>query len=237
MLALFKRNKAFFIPYLVLLIFSLIILSVFDKGQIHIAINQLHNDFFDSFFKYYTYLGDDAILISVTVLFFFINYRHALMLTASNIAATIVVQYFKRILCGDLPRPLHYFRNFYDGDYQLYLVQGVDVGIWYPFPSGHTKAAFMLFLFFVLILPEKMNKNVSAMLKFSFFVFACLVGYSRMYLSQHFFMDVVGGSLVGIVFIVTFYYYFSKAKAELMNKSLIHTFRKKAETFRKKFQL
>ena len=61
---------------------------------------------------------------------------------------------------------------------------------WNSFPSGHTACAFAIY--FCLSMMVKNN-----WLKFFFFFLALLTAFTRVYLSQHFFMDVYGGSLVG----------------------------------------
>jgi membrane-associated phospholipid phosphatase len=63
------------------------------------------------------------------------------------------------------------------------------------FPSGHTTSAFTAAVVLTYITPRKAWGLL-------FFVFAVLVGYSRMYLSEHFFEDVVGGSAIGVLLTV-----------------------------------
>jgi membrane-associated phospholipid phosphatase len=221
MLTIIKKNKAFFIPYIIFLIISALILVFYSKAEIHIAINQVHNTFFDVFFHYYTYLGDDTILISFTLILFFIRYRLAFILASANIGASILLQWLKRGPFTDFPRPLLYFKEYYEGTYNLYLVPGENVGIWYPFPSGHTKAAFMLFTFLVLVLLSEKRGFLKIFGSIVFFSLALLVGYSRMYLSQHFFMDVAGGSLIGLLFTLIAYYYFNKIDKKWLDESLL----------------
>ncbi|MDP4276824.1 MAG: phosphatase PAP2 family protein, partial [Bacteroidota bacterium] len=51
---------------------------------------------------------------------------------------------------------------------------------------------------------------------------ACLVGYSRLYLLQHFLTDVVAGSLIGMVSAAFCYWWFTSSfsnKAVWMDKS------------------
>ena len=40
-----------------------------------------------------------------------------------------------------------------------------------------------------------------------FLLIACLVGYSRMYLSEHFFEDVTAGSVLGVILTVIWLYW------------------------------
>ena len=60
------------------------------------------------------------------------------------------------------------------------------------FPSGHTVTAFSAA---IVILYLTKNKNWSILL----FIVALAVGYSRMYLSEHFFEDVIVGSVIGVL--------------------------------------
>ncbi len=47
MVNILKRNIQFVLPYFTVLIFCLIIMLLYSKSSIHIAINQSHNRFFD----------------------------------------------------------------------------------------------------------------------------------------------------------------------------------------------
>ena len=67
------------------------------------------------------------------------------------------------------------------------------------FPSGHTTVAFCVFFGLALIIPNKIIGTALVVL-------AVLVGFSRTYLSYHFLMDVVAGSLLGIVTAIGMYY-------------------------------
>lgn len=60
----------------------------------------------------------------------------------------------------------------------------------YSFPSGHTSAAFCLamILFFI-------NKKASVVA----FLFAVMMGFSRMYTGVHYPTDVLGGAITGVI--------------------------------------
>jgi membrane-associated phospholipid phosphatase len=77
--------------------------------------------------------------------------------------------------------------------YPFYEVPGVELHHWGSFPSGHTTTAFMLASFLYLVLPKKMKIHWLLM------GIAFLVGISRVYLMQHFLMDIWAGALLGIL--------------------------------------
>ncbi len=62
----------------------------------------------------------------------------------------------------------------------------------HSFPSGHTSTAFTM----ALLLSSVMKKKIWA---FVLPVIAFFVGYSRVYLAQHFATDVCAGMVIGIV--------------------------------------
>jgi membrane-associated phospholipid phosphatase len=71
------------------------------------------------------------------------------------------------------------------------LIEGVKIHHWQSFPSGHTMTAFAFASASLFILKK-------AQLSLTFLLGAMLVGYSRMYLFQHFPRDVFAGSIFGI---------------------------------------
>jgi membrane-associated phospholipid phosphatase len=60
------------------------------------------------------------------------------------------------------------------------------------FPSGHTATAFCFYLLFCLLIFKKYWVYIGC-------IIAMLVGYSRIYLAQHFPLDVAAGILVAVV--------------------------------------
>lgn len=71
-------------------------------------------------------------------------------------------------------------------------VEGVTLHTLNSFPSGHTTSAFALAA--VLGFAAK-NKNYSIL----YLLIAAMVGYSRIYLGQHFMVDLLAGSVVGML--------------------------------------
>ncbi len=182
-----KENKHFYIPYFAFLVSSIILLIIYSKADIHLYINGLHSDFADFFFKYYTYAGDGVTALLLFFVLLFFNRKFALSFGIVNLIVGGIVQLLKNVFFNDMPRPKIYFES---SAHDLFFVEGVRVHGLYSFPSGHTATAFATFLFLAFY-----TKN--SYLKTAYFVAAFLAGYSRMYLSQHFLIDVVAGAVIG----------------------------------------
>ncbi len=181
-----KRNSAFFIPVVVVLIAGILFLYVYPKGTIHRVMNAWYHPNLDPFFKYVTWLGDGLIYALFIPFMALIRWRLFLGLVFTGILTLLLTGFLKQVVFHDEPRPVKYFEN----SYELRLVEGVEVHHYNSFPSGHTLAAFACYGFFAFIVRMPL-------IKFVFFLIAFLVGYSRIYLSQHFLQDVVAGAALG----------------------------------------
>jgi membrane-associated phospholipid phosphatase len=56
---------------------------------------------------------------------------------------------------------------------------------------------------------------------------ACLVGYSRVYLSQHFLIDAVTGSAIGVIVVLVYYFYHLKLHGNWLDQSILMLFTRK----------
>jgi len=183
-----KNYKAFFIPYfLFVLIFSVLILSN-SKADLHLWMTSFNTPAADVFFHYYTLVGD-WVPFAVAGLLLFYNYRITLFILVSQLLCGIFSTIIKHL--WNEPRPILYFQQHFP-TIQLHRVLNEHLSSLHSFPSGHTITAFAFF--FTLALYTKKPS-----LHFLYFMFALLVGLSRIYLSQHFAVDVLAGSFVGIL--------------------------------------
>ncbi len=193
----FRNNLAFLIPYLLLLLIVTPVLVFGTKPGIHLWINQFHTPFLNFFFKYVTYLGDGLFLIVPALILLFVSLRHFVFLLTAYLSTGLVAQILKRFFFDGVVRPTRYFEGIAD----LPLVNGVKMLGSHSFPSGHATSAFALFLCLALITKSKPDKLMC-------FVLATLVAFSRVYLSQHFLIDVYFGSLIGCAGALAFYQVF-----------------------------
>ncbi len=211
---LYLNNKYFLLPWLILTLVLAAILIRYDKTGLHIFINSHNTTFLDFFFKYWTWLGDGIVVTIIAVFLLFIKYRYAIISGISLILSGLCVQILKNFVFADSYRPALYFKLNYKGCYILHTIAGAEPGNYYSFPSGHTAAAFALFLSLSLMVK-------SNFLKFLFLIAAILVGYSRIYLSWHFLDDVLFGSLLGVVLSLITYLTINPLLGEKMNGSLL----------------
>lgn len=73
----------------------------------------------------------------------------------------------------------------------LKTVENIHFATRNSFPSGHTTAAMAMCSTFALLSTKPWHKTF-------FLILGLAVGYSRIYLSQHFFVDVYVGSMIGV---------------------------------------
>lgn len=214
MYQLYKDNRHFLLPYIFILIIVSGFLVVFTKTELHIFTNQIHAQFLDLFFKYVTYLGDGVLIAVLFLALLFVKYRYALAFLSGALSASLLINLIKKVFLHDVYRPSKYFELY--ETYQLHFVEGVHLHAFQSFPSGHTTTAFNLFFMLALLVEKRWLKTI-------FLAIAVVVAYSRVYLSQHFLIDIVAGSVFGVVTIFVAYYFFSKPEKTWLDKSVLKT--------------
>lgn len=207
-----KNSLFFLIPYAIILLASGFILAIYSKPDIHIWLNRYNSGFSDWVFSHVTYLGDGIFVICIALVLLFYSLRSSVFLLTSYLSTGLVVQILKRIVFADYLRPVKYFND----TVQLHLVDGVRLLNGHSFPSGHSASAFALFLSLAVI---SRNRYIQVIC----FILACTVAYSRVYLSQHFLVDIVAGSMIGVIGTLTLYIVFYKRDLKWHHWSLIKT--------------
>lgn len=185
--SLYKPNRIFFIGYFLFMLIAVFVLSCYSKAGGFFLMNPYHSDILNQFFIPYTLVGDGFFVIGIAIILFFFKKRFlSLMVLSSFLLSGIIAQVLKYFILE--ARPAFYLEK---TNYP-YFIDGVTLHNFHSFPSGHTASAFALAA--VLSFSVK-NKNYSIL----FLLLAALVGYSRMYLGQHFMDDVFAGSVVGVL--------------------------------------
>lgn len=216
-----KKSALFINPYIILLAICVFVLFNFSKSEIHLWSNSHNSVLMDYFFSIITYLGNGLFIITFIIIVSFYRIGYSFLIFSTYAISGIMVQVLKRLFFTNIPRPTLFFQHIHN----LHLVKGVDMLTNYSFPSGHAATTFAFFLSLSLITRYKL-------LRVLFLILACLVAYSRVYLSQHFLIDIVSGSVIGVCITMIFYYYYQKIKKDWIHDSLWKImFRRKLKTF------
>ena len=180
---------SFLLVWLCLFVFD----CIYPKLQTHLMLNSCHSPLLDTVFKYVTVLGEAfPVYVGVAFLLWNVNSiwnrRNGLFILLSQGLTCIITQALKFLFAH--PRPATYFDQM--GAELPPTVPGEGLRrAMNSFPSGHTSAAFALFVCIALITPRKWAPLWVAA--------AWAVAYSRIYLSQHFLEDILLGSMIGVI--------------------------------------
>ena len=192
-------------PTLVLALILGVMLLVLPKAELHLTLCQPHTAFLDSLVPIITNLVDWLPYLVVLLLLFY-RAGWATYLASNLLLSTLIVQPIKHLVHA--PRPLTWFAE-HMPDVSLPLVEGVRMNYWLSFPSGHTTTFFALFFTLSIILCAE-NIKGKTILSFIFFLCASFGAYTRIYLSQHFALDIFAGILIAIFSTMTLYFFLVK---------------------------
>ncbi len=151
--------------------------------------------FFDVFFKFITLLGEEGlflIILSIIFMLFKKTRKAGFAMLLAIIVGSLITNVTVKPLVAR-PRP---FQNedseFFKLFYQWWTDAGsVKVGE-KSFPSGHTTSAMAAVAGYFFV---SKKKSVS----WTVFIFAVLMGFSRIFLCVHYPSDVVGGLVAGLI--------------------------------------
>ena len=189
-------------PTLVLALVLGIALLLVPKAELHLALCQPHTALLDKLVPLFTNLVDWLPYLSVLLLLFY-RAGWATFLASNLLLTTLIVQPIKHIV--NAPRPLTWFAE-HMPDQTLPLVDGIRMNLWLSFPSGHTATFFALFFSLSVICCAENIKGKN-ILSFLCFLCATFGAYTRIYLSQHFALDIFAGILIATLSTILLYYF------------------------------
>ena len=183
-----KQQQFFFYSYLLVLLAAVFFLVSNGKVNSFILLNSYHRHWLDNFFIAYTNLGDGIFAILLALIYFFVlkNRKVGVVLLLAYASTGILVQIIKPLLHS--PRPLVYFRPQH---FPFFIDSIIHAGN-NSFPSGHTATAFAIATVLAFYTTSPMRQVLLLLV-------AVLVAFSRVYLSQHFLLDVLAGSFLGVL--------------------------------------
>jgi len=196
--SIFVDNRNFFVLFSLFFITGLLFLLNTGKAASFIYLNHYHRSALDTFFINFTYLGDGIFTFVVFIILLYLRrFSQALQIITAYVLSGLLALLLKNVF--SMPRPKQFFPP---GEY-AYFIDGVTLTGFASFPSGHSTSVFALAT--LLALFEK-NKKWNVV----YLLCAVAVGYSRIYLGQHFLGDVLVGACIGTMTAIGVHWLFMK---------------------------
>jgi membrane-associated phospholipid phosphatase len=196
--AMVAGNRYFFGFFLFFFCIGLVLLLTQGKAASFVDLNPYHRSALDTFFMYVTFMGDGLFTVLVCLIFLLMRrWSRACQVISAFLLSALVAQILKSVF--SMPRPKQYFSP---GQYP-YFIDGVTHIGFASFPSGHSTSIFALATLLALFEKNRIGK-------LAYLLVAVAVGYSRIYLGQHFLGDVLMGSCIGILTAVFVHWLFSE---------------------------
>lgn len=142
----------------------------------------------DQIFSFFTLMAEGWMWIPYLLLMFGWFKKDALFILINFLLSTILTQVPKMLIWDNITRPM---ASGMDVN-KIHHVDGIEMHLWNSFPSGHTATAFTLYFVTVSLFPKKWILAIG-------FIYALACAYSRVYLGQHFPLDLGGGILVALI--------------------------------------
>ncbi len=174
--------------YATLLVFFLIIYFSGAHGDTVLWVNGQRLASLDAVMPIWTHFGDGWFFSVAVIAMLLLRWRSGLVLLLLGVAQLLVSAVLKRGVFRGTPRPKVYFEQL---GVPLDFIEGVTVHGHHAFPSGHSMTVFAIATFFLLYV------RTGWVAMAGLFV-AVTTAFSRIYLLQHFLIDVTIGSLIGV---------------------------------------
>lgn len=208
-----KKMKENRLAYSIICLFWLaciVLLFYTSHGDAILFFLDYRSDILNKVMQVITTLGEEGVFIITILVFLFYDVNKSLWIIIMGLGLLVTI-YMLKSYFGH-PRPSLYFEHFSN---EKFLISGWQVLSGNTsFPSGHTAAAFGFYTFISLLISRKGLAVFCVLI-------AILVGVSRIYLAQHFIVDVFAGSLYGFFLAFLAFYYYKRFYAERLGKSIV----------------
>jgi membrane-associated phospholipid phosphatase len=161
--------------------------AVLGRIPVFLFLNRDFGTIADTVLLGFTYLAEGWIWIPYLIIVGWLFKKDKAIIVYSFAISTLLTQIPKLFLLSHITRPIAsgIAPNL------IHTVKGVTMHQLNSFPSGHTATAFTIFLLTIYLFNQTKLILIGLL-------YAMLCGYSRVYLGQHFPMDVGGGIIVAI---------------------------------------
>lgn len=185
---LIQDNRVFFIGYIIILCFGSILLFSLGKVATFYFLNPIHGPILNNIFFFFTILGDGFFVVPLAFSLLLIKQKKLFWLILSGyIVSGLVILLLKDVVNEARPSVYEGLKNY------PYFIDKITLHNYHGFPSGHTASAFATSS--VLAFYSRSKKLAAIIL----LIVAMVIGYSRIYLGEHFISDVMVGSMIGVI--------------------------------------
>jgi membrane-associated phospholipid phosphatase len=199
----------FLIPAIIISMITGFGLVILGDHLLFLKINGLMSPDVSTFLKYYTHLGDGLVFVLVSLFFLFKKRKWFYVFSGTFLLSSGISRVCKDIIFTNSPRPVKYFEL--EG-IAIRTAEGLTTHQWSSFPSGHSITVFAMCTLLAAIFDRGW---ISALLS----VMAVTAAFSRVYLAQHFVVDALAGSWIGIS---TAFFMLYVINARLKNNKMNH---------------
>lgn len=231
-----RENSIFLSLWLALVGVLTIAICTIDKGTLHLLLCDHHTAWAD---RLMPVLSDTChwlpyVLSAVLLLW---RWQAGVFMGSSLILSTLITQAIKHLVKA--PRPLTWFALNMP-EVTLPLTPGVNMHYYLSFPSGHTTTFFCLYFALSVLLTyycttpptangfwarlmhkqsapsserKTLHPSVMIIVQVLLLAMAAVSSYSRLYLSQHFALDVLAGMIVGVLSVLIIGYIYHKCQS------------------------
>lgn len=205
-----KRNGMFLGLWLATVVSLTVALCLIDKGALHLLLCDHHSAWGDVVMPVLSDTCNWLPYVAAVGLLIW-RWQAGAFVGASLILSTIIAQVLKHLVAA--PRPLTWFAE-HMPEVTLPLTEGVRMNYYLSFPSGHTTTFFCTYFALCALFTAKSKApaGVSIIVQVLLFALAAVSSYSRLYLSQHFALDVLAGMLIGVLSVAIVAHFFSKSE-------------------------
>lgn len=163
----------------VLLVFLLFL--IFDRAIVS-SVSSMQRTWLNQVMVLISYLGISLVLMILTTCVLFFHDKRKIFSLLASFALTSIMIFFLKLI-------VHRIRPFEElGINTLNFLIGSGYSTWdFSFPSLHTALVFSALPFF------------TGKLKKYWLVFACLVGFSRLFFALHYPSDILAGAVIGFI--------------------------------------
>lgn len=189
------RNNGFrwyLFVYSIFLVAGLIILLTANYGDVVLFVNRFSQMEWDRTVDWITRIGLGSTMVIVALGFALYKLRYTMMMLFNLALVGLVTGVSKNLLFPHIVRPMKYF----EPEAFHRMVRLYDYNLLHSFPSGHSITIFAM----MSLLAYLSGKKSAGVL---FVLVAVVVGFTRIYLLQHFFIDVYVGSVLGVICTLT----------------------------------